>query len=125
MPTKAIIAAPKRRDPRWPEMPPHNNMLGMPCSPQLSARERNRPRNGPPIDDWEAALLGRQLLGSSAPYTLPENEDEDPLTAKSVRGILWFCVQNSEGALSRVPFEIIKQIEAVLHDTVSETYGTF
>ena len=53
----------------YPVMPHHPNMLSMPSQPRPSARERNRPRNGPPIDEWEAVLVGKKLV--------PEDAEDD------------------------------------------------
>lgn len=50
----------------FPVMPHRHNMLGQPTEPRPDAREKHRPRNGPPIDDWEAVLLGKRLVKEDA-----------------------------------------------------------
>ena len=106
-----------RRDERFPVMPAHKDMLPQPKDPRPSARERNRPVNGPSIDEWEAALVGRLRIKEEAAYTRG-SEEEKSLSVKGVRGVLLFCVKNAEGALSRIPVEVVEMIEQILHDTV-------
>lgn len=50
----------------FPVMPHPHNMLGQPSQPRPDARKRYGPRNGPPIDDWEAVLLGKRLVTEHA-----------------------------------------------------------
>ena len=107
-----------RQDKRFPVMPPRKDMIAMSANPRPSGRERHRPGNGPPIDDWEAVLIGRQLIKEDAAFTRGQNEEEGALSVKGVRGVLTFCIANVEGALARVPLEIVKKIEQVLHDNV-------
>lgn len=94
-------------------------MTSMQGNPPPSRREKLRAANGPPIEDWDIALIGRQRVKEDAAYTLARNEVEDPLSVKGVRGAFMFCIKHAEGALSRVPFEIVKHVESFLHDTVS------
>jgi hypothetical protein len=62
--------------------------------------------------------MGRQLIKEEAAYTQEQNEAEGSFPVKGVRGALVFCTKNAEGALARLPLEIIKKIEKVQHDTV-------
>lgn len=107
------ILSPKRRDTRWPVMPAPNNMLPMPSQPRPSGREHFRPRNGPPIEEWEAALIGRQLI---------KEDTADMVSDKSLHATLKICSQKAHGALSRLPIEVILSIEHLLHSSVSESY---
>ena len=50
----------------FPVMPPLRNMLGMPSEPKPDAREKMRPRNGPPISEWDAVLLGKRMVPEGA-----------------------------------------------------------
>ena len=101
----------KRRDERFPLMPAPKDMLPMFTKPvRPSDRERNRPRNGPPIDDWEKALIGR---------TCVKRDAADSVSDKSLRATLRICVRKADGALSRVPNEVLVQIERILNDSVS------
>lgn len=50
-------------------MPPRNNMIPMFVKPKPSSREKLRARNGPPIHEWEAVLVGRNLV--------PEDAEDD------------------------------------------------
>ena len=104
------ILPPKRRDTRWPVMPAPNNMLPMPSQPRPSDREHFRPRNGPPIEEWEAALIGRQLIKEDA---------ADMVSDKSLHATLKICSQKAHGALGRLPIEVILLIEHLIHSSVS------
>jgi hypothetical protein len=50
----------------FPVMPPRNNMIPMFVTPKPSSRENLRARNGPPIDEWEAMLVGKKLVPEDA-----------------------------------------------------------
>ena len=98
----------------------------MPTTPSRpTAREKHRPANGPPIDEWEAALVGRQMVRASAAYTRGQKEVGKSLSVKGVRDAMIFCVQNAEGALARLPVEIIEEIEQILHDSVCNFRAQF
>jgi hypothetical protein len=111
-----IFTTTMRRDSRFPKMPAPEDMLSRFGSPRPSNRKRNRPRNGPPIDDWEAAVIGRRIIKEDAAYT--RDQGEVATSTQSLRGALTFCVQNASGALSRLPPEIIRRIEMIIHNTV-------
>ena len=104
-PVVGRIAAPL--DSRFPSMP--EEMLPMPTQPRPTHRTKYQPVNGPPIEDWETALLGRQLIKEEAAYTRGQ-DGENSGSVKGVRGALMFCVRNAEGALRRVPVEIVGKI---------------
>lgn len=92
-------------------MLPRNNMLGMFTRPtRPSSRERYRPRNGPPIDDWEAVLVGRKRV----------TEDYAQKRRAEVVLGLRSSVQGSKGALGRLPSEILGLTEQILQDEESE-----
>jgi hypothetical protein len=55
----------------FPVMPHPHNMLGMLSEPRPDGREKMRPRNGPPIDEWEAVLIGKRMIQEDA----EDNED--------------------------------------------------
>jgi hypothetical protein len=96
----------------FPVMPPANNMLGMPTRPiRPSSREKQRPRNGPAIEDWEAVLVGRKLV------------PEDYLAKRRAQIALGLrsSVQASEGALGRLPTEIVTYIEQILEQEEQRT----
>lgn len=112
----------RRPDDRWPVMPLSRDMLSMPSHPRPSGRERCRPANGPSIDDWEAAMLGRQLVKKSAAYTMSQSKTDDFPSVASVRGVLLFCIYHADGALARIPTEIVQNIEQILHDTVCSSF---
>ena len=96
----------------FPMMPSPKNMLGMPTpSSGLNAREKSRPSNGPPIDDWEAVLLGRKVV--------PENYAEKRRADVTLG--LRSSIQLSQGALGRLPREIVVLIEKILQDEVDRT----
>jgi hypothetical protein len=68
----------------FPVMPSRHNMLGMPSQPRPDAREKMRPRNGPPISEWEAVLIGKRLV----PEDAEDNENVGlpvPRTGTSLR----------------------------------------
>ena len=75
-----------------------------------STRERFRARNGPPIDDWEIALIGREVIKENA---------ADGVSNKSLRATLNICARKAQGALKQLPVEVLLQIEQILHDSVS------
>ena len=96
----------------FPVMPPAGNMLGMPTRPtRPSARERNQPSNGPPVDDWETMLVGRKLV------------PEDYLAKRRAQIALGLrsSVQASEGALGRLPTEVVTYIEEILEQEEKRT----
>ena len=113
------------RDRRFPMMPASRDLLGQFTKPRPSPRERNRPRNGPSINEWESALIGRQLIKEDAATPLSPDEPLSPLPAWSVRDQLIFCVQHAESALSRVPVPIVLEIERILHDAVGDLHALF
>ena len=99
-----------RRDSRFPVMPVE--MLGWPTIPEKPRwQDKSRPRNGPAIEEWEQALLGRERIKEDA---------ADAVSDKSLRATLKICVKKADGrAFGRLPLEVILQIEQLLHDTVS------
>ena len=100
----------KRRDTRFALMPACDDMLPMFTKPvRPSGREKYRPRNGPPIDDWEKALIGR---------TLVKRDAADSVSDKSLPATLRICVKKADGALSRIPSEVLVHIEEILNDSV-------
>lgn len=109
----------KRVDDRWPVMPNDKDTIDQPTKPHRpSAREKNRPVNGPAIDEWEAALVGRQMIKPNAAYTISHHEADEFPSVASVRGALLFCINHADGALARIPVEIVRRIEQILHETV-------
>jgi hypothetical protein len=80
--------------------------------------EKRAPEGGPSIQEWETALIGRYR---SLNYAADPIDPRIPLSVvpeNSVRGVLLGCVENSEGALGRVPVDVVLEIERVLFDTV-------
>lgn len=53
-----------RPDRGFPKMPDPDNMLGMFTNP--SSADRRQPRNGPPIQEWEAVPIGKNLVKGDA-----------------------------------------------------------
>jgi hypothetical protein len=87
-------------------------MLGMPTlSSGLNAREKRRPSNGLPIDDWEDVLLGRKLV----PEDYAEKQRADVALG------LCSSIQLSRGALGRLPPEIVALIKEILQDELDRT----
>lgn len=103
---------------RWPVMPADSNMLGQFYSPLLNHRNRFQPRNGPPIDEWEAALIGKYLVKASAADTTGPEDSEGTVPADSVRGVLMSCVSKNAGAFGQLPPHIIRKIEQIVRDNV-------
>lgn len=99
----------KYQDGRFPVMP--LEMLGWPTLlAKARPQDRSRPRNGPAIEEWEHALLGRERI---------KNDAADAVSDKSLRATLKICVKNADGrAFGRLPLEVILQIEKLLHDSV-------
>jgi hypothetical protein len=96
----------------FPMMPSPKNMLGMPTlSSGLNAREKRRPSNGLPIDDWEDVLLGRKLV----PEDYAEKQRADVALG------LCSSIQLSRGALGRLPPEIVALIKEILQDELDRT----
>lgn len=56
----------KGRNRGFPVMPAENNMRGMLNKPARRGPDRMRPRGGPSITEWEAVLLGKQLVAEDA-----------------------------------------------------------
>lgn len=95
----------------FPMMSSPKNMLGMPTpSSGLNAREKSRPSNRPPIDDWEAVLLDRKLV----PEEYAEKQRAEVAGIRS-------RIQQTQGAQGHLPPEIVVLIKEILQDEVDRT----
>lgn len=61
--------------------------------------------------------MGKQVVKKSAAYTRSP-DDRGPVSIASLQGVLLFCIRNADGALARLPVEIVRTIEQILHETV-------
>ena len=91
------------RDKRFPITPLSKDRLGMFVRPvRPGPRERFRARNGPAIEEWEHALIGREVIGKDA---------ADTVSGPSLHATLEICAKKAQGALSRIPVEIWLRVE--------------
>jgi hypothetical protein len=82
--------------------------------------KRKQPANGPPIEEWESALIGRTRVKREAAFTTGSEMTSRSVSRQSVRGNLIFVCRHAEpkSSLSRIPVELIDRIEQILHDSV-------
>ena len=86
------------------------HMLVMRSQPRPNHREKHRPRNGPSIDDWEAALVGRRIIAEDADIT----KRVGVWTVAEVGFGLRSNVKDSQCVLRRLPREVVEKIEQIL-----------
>jgi hypothetical protein len=95
----------------FPVMPHSNNMIGIPSHSERNSRDRFRPSNGPPIDEWEIVLLGMKLVANNYAQ---QRRAEIAAGLRSSR-------QRSHGTLGRLPHEKLLGIEQIVQDAENET----
>jgi hypothetical protein len=122
------LAARLPRESRWPVMPFVEHRKRMP--PGTKGPNRLAASNGPMIEVWEKLFLGMTLVGEDAALTIGAGEgSRRSFYRHGLRGNLVFVVRHApEGsALSRLPIEILDQIDQMVYHSVcgtkSITYG--